>query len=87
MDISPNAPKISDGAVPQGITHPTKLIHIGFHLVGCVMDISPNAPKISDGAVPQGITHPTKLAHNSRFTPPRFCLAPKPPLPLIRGGD
>ncbi|WP_414582661.1 hypothetical protein [Scytonema sp. PCC 10023] len=26
------------------------------------------------------------LAHNSRFTPPRFCLASKPPLPLARGG-
>ena len=26
------------------------------------------------------------LAHNSRFTPPRFRLTPKPPLPLVRGG-
>jgi hypothetical protein len=29
--------------------------------------------------------HVLMLAHNSRFTPPRFCLTPKPPLPDALG--
>jgi hypothetical protein len=35
---------------------------------------------------PKELYHVRLIAYKSRTTPPRFCLAPKPPLPLLTYG-